>query len=225
LAGGERAIVTDVAGTTRDLVTEKVDLEGLAVTLVDTAGWRETMDVVEREGVARGERARAIASLTLVVIDLSESLTAEDEQLLEATAGKRRLVVGNKRDLPANPREPAPTSDISAGKSGLRRPDVSVSAKTGEGLDDLRVAIARELTGGESLQDSASVSNTRHIALLEQARAALSAAESAAAAGDTPEEFVLTDLQAARARLDEIVGVRTSDDILRHIFERFCIGK
>jgi tRNA modification GTPase len=216
LAGGDRAIVTAVAGTTRDLVTETVDVEGLAVTLVDTAGWRDTMDVVEREGVVRGERARAIASLTLVVVDLSEPLTAEDEQLLEATAAKRRLVVGNKRDLPNHP------DDVEAGFS---RPDVIVSAKTGEGLDDLRAAMARELTGSESLQDSATVSNTRHIALLGQARTALAAAESAAAAEDTPEEFVLTDLQAARTCLDEIVGVRTSDDILRHIFERFCIGK
>ena len=238
LAGGDRAIVTAVAGTTRDLVTEKVDVEGLVVTLVDTAGWRDTMDVVEREGVVRGERARAIASLTLVVVDLSEPLTAEDEQLLEATAAKRRLVVGNKRDLAASGLKPAPTSNISVVGASLSRPDdphdvgacfsrpdVSISAKTGEGLDDLRAAIARELTGSESLQDSATVSNTRHIALLEQARAALAAAESAAAAEDTPEEFVLTDLQAARTCLDEIVGVRTSDDILRHIFERFCIGK
>ncbi len=221
LAGTDRAIVTEIAGTTRDLLTETMDIEGLAVTLVDTAGWRETVDVVEREGVVRGERARAVAALTLVVIDQSEPPTVEDQRVLDATAGRRRLVVGNKCDLVTGRLKPAPTY----GGDGVSGPDVSVSATTGEGFPALRAAIALELTGSEPLQDTARVSNTRHIALLEQARASLSAAESAAAAGDTPEEFVLTDLQAARTRLDEIVGVRTSDDVLRHIFERFCIGK
>jgi tRNA modification GTPase len=89
----------------------------------------------------------------------------------------------------------------------------------------LRGAIVRELTGRESLRDTAAISNTRHIALLEQARASLVAAQRAAAVAGTPEEFVLADLQAARARLDEVVGTRTSEDLLQHIFERFCIGK
>ncbi|HEY6362972.1 MAG TPA: tRNA uridine-5-carboxymethylaminomethyl(34) synthesis GTPase MnmE [Vicinamibacterales bacterium] len=218
LAGSERAIVTAVAGTTRDLVTERVDIEGLAVTLVDTAGWRETLDEVEREGVARSERARAIASLTLVIVDQSAPLTAEDEQLLEATAGMRRLVVGNKSDLMGR------VSEARRAREGGSPPDVSVSAKTGEGLARLRSAIACRLTGSESLRDTASVSNVRHIALLQQARASLTAG-CAASAGGAPEEFVLADLQAARARLDEVVGTRTSDDVLRHIFERFCIGK
>jgi len=230
LAGVERAIVTAIAGTTRDLVTETMAIEGLAVTLVDTAGWRETPDVVEREGVMRGERARAVAALTLVVIDQSEPHTVEDEQLLDSTAARRRLVVGNKIDLVAGRLKPAPASvgvaaSLGVAGAGFSQADISVSAKTGEGFPALRAAIARELTGSDSLEDTARVSNTRHIVLLEQARTSLSAAESAAAAGDTPEEFVLTDLQAARARLDEIVGVRTSDDVLRHIFERFCIGK
>jgi tRNA modification GTPase len=221
LAGVERAIVTEIAGTTRDLVTETMAIEGLAVTLVDTAGWRETLDVVEREGVVRGARARAVAALTLVVIDQSGPHTVEDDQLLDSTAARRRLVVGNKSDLVMGGLKPRQTED---GGAGFGRPDVCVSAKTGEGFPALRAAIARALTGSDSSEETARISNTRHIALLEQARASLSAAASAAA-DDTPEEFVLTDLQAARARLDEIVGVRTSDDVLRHVFERFCIGK
>ena len=100
-----------------------------------------------------------------------------------------------------------------------------MSAKTGAGVDELRGAIVRALTGRESLRDTAAVSNTRHIALLEHARASLAAAADASAVAGTPEEFVLADLQAARAKLDEVVGTRTSDDLLRHIFERFCIGK
>jgi tRNA modification GTPase len=216
LAGTDRAIVTPVPGTTRDLVTETLDLHGLPVTLVDTAGWRETMDIVEREGVARGERARAVAALTVVVLDLASPLTAEDEQVLASTAGRRRLVVGNKSDLIVGPLAPAPSYAMA---------DVCVSAKTGDGFDALRAAIATELTGSDLLQDTARISNVRHITLLEDARRGLAAAGAAANEGQTPEEFVLTDLQAARTRLEEIVGVRTSDDVLRHIFERFCVGK
>jgi tRNA modification GTPase len=98
LAGTDRAIVTEVAGTTRDLITERVDVDGLSVTLVDTAGWRETTDVVEREGVARAAQARAVADVLLVVLDASEALTREDEQLLDATASRDRIIVANKID-------------------------------------------------------------------------------------------------------------------------------
>ncbi|MGE3402160.1 MAG: tRNA uridine-5-carboxymethylaminomethyl(34) synthesis GTPase MnmE [Vicinamibacterales bacterium] len=213
LAGAERAIVTAVPGTTRDLVTEVVDVGGIPVMLVDTAGWRETDDIVEREGVARGEQARGVAALTIVVLDGSEDLTAEDEQLLEATSGRRRVVVANKADLPG--------TGVGA---GFRRP-VEVSARTGAGLDELREALASALTGDEPLRDTAVVTNARHIHLLADARGHLATASAAARAGDTPEEFLLTDLQAARAKLDEVVGVRTPEDVLQHIFERFCIGK
>jgi tRNA modification GTPase len=102
---------------------------------------------------------------------------------------------------------------------------VSVSALTGNGFDKLRHAIAAALVGEERLRDAAPISNTRHITLVEQCRASLVAARDAATAADVPEEFLLTDLQASRACLDEIVGRRTSEDVLRHIFERFCIGK
>lgn len=213
LVGAERAIVTDVAGTTRDLVSEPVDLEGLAITLVDTAGWRETGDRIEREGVRRAARAREVADVLLLVLDRSEPATAEDDELLVQTTGRPRIVVANKSDLPA-------AIDLEARPACL-----CVSARTGDGLDELRRAVVRELTGAEPLRDTAAISNVRHIALVEQAREHLLAAQCAAARGDTPEEFVLADLQAARARLDEVVGARTSEDVLQHIFERFCIGK
>jgi tRNA modification GTPase len=224
LAGSERAIVTEIPGTTRDLITEQVDVEGIAVTVVDTAGWRDTVDIVEREGVARATRARDVAHVVLLVLDQSEPLTEDDERLLEQTAKHPRIIVASKGDLPAATGRltPAPTSAIvGAGFSPL----VTVSAKTGEGFDNLRRAIADALTGGEPLRDTAAISNQRHIALLEEARAHLTSARQAAATGATPEEFVLTDLQAARACFDDIVGTRTSEDVLRHIFERFCIGK
>jgi tRNA modification GTPase len=256
LAGHDRAIVTEVAGTTRDLVTERIDLAGLPITLVDTAGWRDTSDVVEREGVARAAKARDIADLLLVVIDRSEPITDEDTQLLELTANRNRLIVANKSDL-AGRLKPAPTyaeerpaaACIGEGNApqsyagnapqsyvgnvppsyvgaGFSRPvDVAVSALTGDGAAELRQAIVNALTGRESLRDTAAISNTRHIALVDAARASLVDARNAAEGENTPEEFVLTDLQAARAHLDEIVGVRTSEDVLQHIFAKFCIGK
>ena len=217
LAGFDRAIVTAVAGTTRDLVAERVDIDGLAITLVDTAGWRETIDPVEREGVSRGERAREVADLMVLVLDGSESLKEEDKRLLAETAGRRRIVVANKSDLPTG----FEGAMSGAGADGL----LSVSAKTGAGTEGLRHAIVRELTGCESLRDTAAISNVRHIALMEEARARLVSAERAARSGDTPEEFVLADLQEGRARLEEIVGARASEDLLQHIFERFCVGK
>jgi tRNA modification GTPase len=216
LAGADRAIVTAIPGTTRDLVTERVDIDGIAVTLVDTAGWRETRDAVESEGVARGAHARGVADLVLLVLDGSEPLTREDEQLLAATEKASRILVSNKIDLP----RPLPPAEQHAKVCGT-----SVSALTGDGFDTLRRAIASALAGDERLRDAAPISNARHIALLEQCRASLDAARRAAEAENVPEEFLLVDLQSARTRLDEIVGRRTSEDVLRHIFERFCIGK
>lgn len=210
LSGSDRAIVTAVAGTTRDLITERVDLKGLAVTLVDTAGWRETGDVVEREGVERAARARQVAEAIVVVLDRSEALTPEDDELLEQTANRARVVVANKSDRHAASTHPEA---------------IAVSAVTGEGVDALRDALVRILTESDALHDSAAISNIRHIELLEQVRELLAQARSGAAAGDTPEEFLLADLQMARERLDEIVGRRTTDDVLHHIFDRFCIGK
>jgi tRNA modification GTPase len=209
LAGAERAIVTEVAGTTRDLITEPIEVAGLAVTLVDTAGARHAVDTVEREGVARGARARSAADLVVVVLDRSEPLTADDEAVLEHTRDRQRIVVANKSDRPA----------------AFERADaLEVSAATGRGIAELRGAIASALTGAERLRDTAAISNLRHISLLRDAREHLVRARDAAGA-NTPEEFLLIDLQGARARFDEIVGVRTSEDVLSHIFERFCIGK
>lgn len=227
LVGADRAIVTEIAGTTRDLVSERVDVDGLAVTFVDTAGHRDAADVVEREGVARAMRARDVANVLVVVLDRSEPITSDDEQLLADTASRSRIVVVNKSDLPvgcsvaALQLQLATSRDTVAGDHQL----ITVSAKTGAGLDDLRRAIVTALTGAESLRDAAAISNMRHVALLEHARASLVRAQSAAVLDEAPEEFVLADLQEARARFDEIVGTRTSEDVLRHIFEKFCIGK
>jgi tRNA modification GTPase len=210
LAGADRAIVTDVPGTTRDLITEAVEIEGIAVTLVDTAGSREALDIVEREGVARGARAREVADLVIVVLDGSEPLTVDDLALLHRTENRPRIIVLSKADRAA-------AFDRDDGRR--------VSAVRGDGLEELRHAIASALAGGESVRDGAVVSNLRHVGLLEAARADLSRACAGARQETVPEEILLVDLQGARTCFDEIVGVRTSEDVLRHIFERFCIGK
>ena len=206
---------TDVPGTTRDLITERTSIDGLLITLVDTAGSRLTHDVVEREGVARGSRARQVADLCVVVLDGSAAETDEDRAVLDDTVDLPRVLVVNKSDL--GHQRPA------SGNGGRA---VHVSARTGEGLDTLRTAILRALCGDRKPErETAAISNVRHVALLEDARQHLIAATEASGAMAAPEEFVLSDLQAARACLDEVVGRRTSDDVLRHIFDRFCIGK
>ena len=221
LAGSDRAIVTPIAGTTRDLVTEALDIGGIAATVVDTAGWRHTDDLIEGEGVARGEKARQVADLTVLVLDRSQPLRDEDLNLLGARGGTSRLIVLNKSDLPPQVTVPCIQQHREAAGDVI----LAVSALTGEGIDRLRDAIVSALTHSERLRDAPAISNVRHIALLEEARTHLRHAREAALAGGTPEEFLLTDLQAARANLVEVVGKRTSDDLLAHIFARFCIGK
>lgn len=211
LLGHARAIVTESAGTTRDLVTETCDIEGLRVTLVDTAGVRDTSDRIEIEGVWRGTRAREIADLIVVVLDAAETLMPDDARLLTETASRARVMVANKSDQP----------------EAWRREDaVRVSATSGDGLDTLRQMIVTALGAGEPLRDSTAITNVRHTALLERARTHLAQARAAAEQeGVVSEEFLLADLHAARASLGEVVGTHTSEDVLEHIFERFCIGK
>jgi tRNA modification GTPase len=213
-----RAIVTAVPGTTRDLLTETADIDGLRLELVDTAGVRESSDEVESQGIDRARKAWATADLVLVVLDASLPLEPDDFRLLDETSGTPRLIVAHKADL-----KPAWRGVDSAD------PSVAVSSKTGAGLELLCRAIRLALEGGEAtpVRDTAAVTNMRHTALLERASSAMRRAGDAldAPGGPAPEEFILTDLQEARAALEEVTGRRTSEDLLRHIFSRFCIGK
>ncbi len=215
LLGAARAIVTDVPGTTRDLLTETVELEGVPVTLVDTAGIRRTADAVESEGVARSRAALGVAAAVLLVLDRSRPLEPEDRELLRETRSTRRVVVVNKTDLPAC---------WEVGELRAEGPAVPVSLRTEAALGELRAAVAELLWAGERHRDTPLLSNLRHIGLVERAAAALGRAEAAAAAAE-PEELVLADLQDARVALEEVTGKRTSDDLLQRIFEQFCIGK
>jgi tRNA modification GTPase len=215
LVGTERAIVTDVPGTTRDLITEVVEIGGVRVTLVDTAGRREPRDVVEAEGIARARGAESVSELILIVVDGATPLDETDLEIIGQAAECKHLIVTNKRDLLESP-----------STEGTPPGAVSISALTGEGLQDLRERIASAL-GAEPQRAAPQVTNMRHIALLADADAALKRAEAAVVAHDgaLSEEFVLADLQGARAALEEISGKRVTEDLLAHIFSTFCVGK
>ena len=217
LCGVQRTIVSGTAGTTRDMVTETIHLEGIPVTLVDTAGIRATTDTVEAEGVRRARGAVEVATAVVVLLDRSRVLDDDDRLLLGETAGRPRLVVVNKRDLPAawSPAEQ---------KAGDWSEVVETCLIDGSSVDTIRGALLRVLEAEAPDRDTPAISNARHIGLLATAEAALRRASTAAARGAT-EELLLADLGEARRAFEEITGKRTPDAVLERIFERFCIGK
>jgi tRNA modification GTPase len=216
LAGAGRAIVTDTPGTTRDLLTEVIDVDGVPMTFIDTAGVREgATDPIELEGMARAIAARDVAHVVLVVLDRSRPLDEDDRRLIATTARSRRVIAANKSDLAAAWNR----TDDGVRDAGL----VEVSAKTGQGIEALRTELAAA-AAGEPLRDPPAITNVRHAELLARARDAMTRA-AGAASSQTPEEFVLADLDEARLALEEVTGARTPDDVLHEIFARFCIGK
>jgi tRNA modification GTPase len=207
----ERAIVTEIPGTTRDLVSEATSLEGIPVKLVDTAGIREAGEIVESLGIERSYQAMADADLTLLVFDLSTEFTSEDQALLEKLADRRPLLVGNKHDL-----EKRLTKDL---------PLSPVSAVTGEGIPELKQTILNRLApGGIAAPESGSITSLRHEALLRESLEALENAQRAVEF-QIPHEMLLLDLYAALKPIDAVTGTTTADDILNRIFSTFCIGK
>ena len=215
LTGARRAIVTEIPGTTRDLLTERVDVNGLALTIVDTAGVREARDEIEAEGVRRARQAQQIAALTLVIADGSEPLLDEDRTLIDAVAS-RALVVQTKADLPRQ---------WTIDELGTRHEKADpVSVMTGQGLDDLREKIAAALLERDVHREPPAITNIRHLTLVEDSRDAVEGALHALVTGAT-EELILVDLARARECLEQVTGRRTADDLLLHIFTRFCIGK
>ena len=218
LCGVQRAIVADASGTTRDLVTETIHLEGIPVTLVDTAGIRATSDAVEAEGVRRARGALVVASAVLVVLDRSRPLDEDDWDLLRETAGRPRLVIANKQDLRAA------WSAAGQFEAGVGGAVIETCLIDGSAAKPLRGALLRVLEGDGPRREAPAISNVRHIGLLCSAEAALRQASRTAAAGGV-EELLLADLEEARRALEEITGKRAPDAVLERIFERFCIGK
>jgi tRNA modification GTPase len=211
----DRAIVTPIPGTTRDVLEEVLNIRGVPVRLLDTAGVRTTHDPVEQEGVKRSHAAMERAELLLILLDGSAPLEEADRTLLAAHPGKLRLIVVNKSDLPER---------LELGAAAAS-PQVRISAKTGSGLDALRDAIRglllrRDFEPG----DSVVVTRLRHQASLLKAKEGLGKALESVEGG-LAGEFVAMDLRAAIEALGEITGAVTTEDILERIFRDFCIGK
>jgi tRNA modification GTPase len=215
LVESDRAIVTATPGTTRDLVTETVALDGIPVKLVDTAGIRRALDEAEGIGIRKSMEALADADLVLVVLDSSEPAGPEDSQLLELVAQRTAVLVENKSDRTS--------SKFLVPSSQLHR--VRVSALTAEGIPELRKEILRHAGGEfEGEAETGFLTSTRHQGLACDSLAGLDAAV-AAVRDNVPHEMVLLDLYSALHPLDEITGATTNDDILNLVFSRFCIGK
>jgi tRNA modification GTPase len=218
----ERAIVTPIPGTTRDTVSETVAIEGIPVKLVDTAGIRESSDMVESLGIERSRQAIADADVVLVVTDAAHPDDGNiDDHLLRMTEQRPRVVAVNKVDLVPGTKYQVPSS-LSTG-NGTQSAMLGTSAVTGEGIAELRAKIVETATGGAA-HEAGYLTNTRHHSLVQDSLRALDAAEEAVR-NKTPHEMLLLDLYSALRPLDAITGQTTPDDVLNLIFSTFCIGK
>jgi tRNA modification GTPase len=216
----DRAIVTDIPGTTRDLVSETASIGGIPVKLYDTAGIRAGSDLVESLGIERTLQAIADVDLTLVVVDLSQGITAEDRELI--ARAPRSLLAGNKCDLL---HEAAGCDQSRDRKGAFADTPLPVSAKTGEGISALRKAILEAVAPAAAFeQETGFITSVRHERLLNESRDYLEKARGAVEDG-IPHEMLLLDLYAALRPIDAITGATTADDILNRIFSTFCIGK
>ncbi|HEV2325850.1 MAG TPA: tRNA uridine-5-carboxymethylaminomethyl(34) synthesis GTPase MnmE [Terracidiphilus sp.] len=210
----DRAIVTATPGTTRDLVTERISLEGIPLELVDTAGLRESLEEAEQLGIARSREALADAALVLVVLDATQPLNEEERNLLAAVEGRPAIFAVNKSDLAAA----RPSGSEIAGLAVL-----STSALTGQGIQALRDRIIELATGGAA-SEPGMLTNLRQHQTVSTALAALADAAQANA-NAIPHEMILLDLYRALWALDSLTGQTTPDDVLNLIFSTFCIGK
>ncbi|HEX9021418.1 MAG TPA: tRNA uridine-5-carboxymethylaminomethyl(34) synthesis GTPase MnmE [Nitrospirota bacterium] len=210
----DRAIVTEIPGTTRDVLEEYLNLDGIPLRILDTAGIRHAHDKVEQEGVRRSLAAIESADLALVVLDGSQPMTPEDRRVLEEVKGKNALAIINK-------------SDLSRKLGALDEPwaQVSMSCLTGEGLDDLKRTVSRLVMQGTiASREHAWAVNQRHQTALEQAKESLGKALESARTGLSP-EFIAVDIRDALDSLGLIIGATHTEDILERIFNDFCIGK
>lgn len=214
-----KAIVTEVAGTTRDVLEEYVNVRGVPLRLVDTAGIRDTEDIVEKIGVERSRKALSQADLILFVLNYNEPLTKEDRTLFEVIENEDVIVIVNKTDL-------AQQLNIEEVQEMIgNKPLIQTSMLKQEGIDELEIQIRDLFFGGDvQNQDMTYVSNSRHIALLKQARHAIQAAINAAESG-VPMDMVQIDLTRTWEILGEIIGESASDELINQLFSQFCLGK
>ena len=215
----EKAIVTDIAGTTRDTIEEYVNVRGVPLQLIDTAGIRETDDVVEKIGVERSRKALKEADFVLLLLNQSETLQEEDIRLLETTKGMKRIILFNKTDLPSK------LSKEDIAPYANEEEIVTTSMLNKEGIDQLEEKIAGYFFQGQmNERDATYLSNTRHIALLEKAEQALVEVQSGIEM-EMPVDLIQIDFTRAWDLLGEITGDSVQDELLTQLFSQFCLGK
>ncbi|MGE3465324.1 MAG: tRNA uridine-5-carboxymethylaminomethyl(34) synthesis GTPase MnmE [Pyrinomonadaceae bacterium] len=224
LLGSDRAIVTDIAGTTRDQIHERFTVDGIPISLIDTAGLRETNDTVERIGVERSRATMADADLVVLMLDSSVQTSDEDRALLESIKGLNYIVALNKIDKVASIDVDRIVAAENSSLGYLREKVIPISAKTGEGLDELRRAMIEPFAPEDTLTSGFLVTDARHHDLL--LRTCTEIEQSIAQLNDgISEEIVLVGLHNALRYLGEITGETTTEDMLTRIFSTFCIGK
>lgn len=218
LVGEERAIVTDIAGTTRDILEETIVLHGISLRMIDTAGIRDTDDVVEKIGVKKAVENAKDADLILYVVDSSVPLDENDKEIIELLKDKKAIVILNKMDLQQQVTE----EDL---KEKTNHPVVAVSAKEEEGIEFLEAKIKEMFFEGNlSFNDEIYITNMRHKAALEDAKRSLELVENSIEM-QMPEDFFSIDLMNAYEALGSIIGESVGEDLVNEIFSKFCTGK
>ena len=218
LVGENRAIVTDIEGTTRDILEEYINLHGISLRMIDTAGIRETEDVVEKIGVNRARDMAKEADLILYVVDSSRPLDENDEEIISMLDSRKAIVLYNKTDL-------EPKVDMATLKNRVNRPVISVSAKEETGIRELEKEIKNMFFSGEiSFNDEVYITNARHKEALMEAADSLGLVKNSIEM-DMPEDFFSIDLMNAYESLGRIIGESVGEDLVNEIFSKFCMGK
>lgn len=223
LLGEERAIVTEIPGTTRDMIEEFCSLGGIPLRLIDTAGIRDTEDRIEKIGINRSKKALAEAQLVFMVLDGSREMVPEELALLEEAGNDRAIILINKSDLVKGQEDQAIREALEEKK--ITAPVLSISAYTGEGMQGLEEEVKKWIhQDGALMEGRPLVSNVRQIEALHKGERALQEALDAIETG-LPGDCILVDLREGWARICEVSGQAVSDEIISHIFSQFCLGK
>lgn len=218
LLGENRAIVTDIAGTTRDTLEEQIQIRGLSLNIVDTAGIRETQDIVERIGVDKAKENAKDADLILYVVDSSTNLDENDEEIISFLKEQNVIILLNKTDLEM-------VTTVEMVQEHLQKPAVCISAKEEKGIDEFAKLLEEMFLAGKvDFNDEVYLTNARHRAAMEEAKASLEKVQESISLG-MPEDFFSIDLMSAYEALGSILGESVGEDLVNEIFGKFCMGK
>ena len=218
LVGQERAIVTDIAGTTRDILEEQIRLRGISLNVIDTAGIRDTDDVVEQIGVNKSREYVEKADLVIYVVDSSTPLDENDEEIIASIQDKNAIILLNKSDL-----HQVTTKEML--KEKIDRKTIEISAKEQTGIEELETAIQEMFFHGKiSFNDEVYITNVRHKNALEETAKSLQMVINSIENG-MPEDFFSIDLMNAYEELGSIIGESVGEDLVNEIFSKFCMGK